>query len=54
MSAQSVRYLTPQDYLEIEEKANYYKSEYYRGQMWPLGGEPHGMADAGSNTASSQ
>jgi len=36
-----VRY--PQEYLEIEEKAEY-KSEYFRGQMWPLGGEPYGMA----------
>jgi Uma2 family endonuclease len=38
MSAQSVPYLTPQEYLEIEEKADY-KSEYFNGQMWPLGGE---------------
>ncbi|HME08097.1 MAG TPA: Uma2 family endonuclease [Bryobacteraceae bacterium] len=43
MSAQTVPYLTPQEYLEIEEKAEY-KSEYFRGQMWPLGGEPYGMA----------
>jgi len=43
MSAQSVPYLTPQEYLEIEEKADY-KSEYFNGQMWPLGGEPYGMA----------
>jgi len=43
MSAQSVPYLTPQEYLEIEEKADY-KSEYFQGQMWPLGGEPYGMA----------
>ena len=43
MSAQSVPYLTPQQYLEIEEKAEY-KSEYLNGQMWPLGGEPYGMA----------
>lgn len=35
MSAQSVPYLTPQEYLEIEEKADY-KSEYFQGQMWPL------------------
>jgi Uma2 family endonuclease len=43
MSAQSHHYLTPQEYLEIEEKADY-KSEYFEGQMWPLGGEPYGMA----------
>jgi len=43
MSAQSVPYLTPEEYLEIEEQAEY-KSEYFQGQMWPLGGEPYGMA----------
>jgi len=43
MPAQSVPYLAPQEYLEIEENAEY-KSEYFRGQTWPLGGAPHGMA----------
>src|SRR5271154_4566932 len=43
MSAQTQHYLTPKEYLEIEEKADY-KSEYLQGQMWPLGGEPYGMA----------
>jgi len=43
MSAQTLPYLTPQQYLDIEEKAEY-KSEYFQGQMWPLGGEPYGMA----------
>jgi Uma2 family endonuclease len=43
MPAQSTPYLTPEEYLEIEEKAEY-KSEYFQGQMWPLGGEPYGMA----------
>lgn len=43
MSAQPVPYLTPEQYTEIENKAEY-KSEYYDGVMWPLGGEPYGMA----------
>ena len=43
MSAQTIPSLTPQEYLEIEDKADY-KSEYFRGRMWPLGGEPYGMA----------
>jgi len=43
MSAQPVPYLTPEQYTEIENKAEY-KSEYYDGVMWPLGGEPFGMA----------
>jgi Uma2 family endonuclease len=43
MLAQPVPYLTAQEYLELEGKAEY-KSEYFRGQMWPLGGVPYGMA----------
>ena len=43
MHAQTVPYLTPDEYLEIERKAEY-KSEYLNGRMWPLGGTPFGMA----------
>src|SRR6266496_1571358 len=42
MSAQPIFYLSPEQYLDIENKADY-KSEYYQGVMWPLGGEPFGM-----------
>lgn len=37
MSAQSVPYLSPQQYLEIERKANH-KSEYFSGQMFAMAG----------------
>ena len=43
MAATNTSYLTLQQYLELEEKAEY-KSEYYQGRMWPLGGTPFGMA----------
>src|ERR1035441_6148085 len=43
MSAQPPPYLTPAEYLEIERAAEY-KSEYFEGVMWPLGGVPSGMA----------
>ncbi len=43
MSAQPVPYITVKQYLEIEREAEY-KSEYFQGMMWPLGGVPHGMA----------
>jgi Uma2 family endonuclease len=43
MSAQPLPYLTPEEYLEIERAAEY-KSEYFEGVMWPLGGVPFGMA----------
>src|ERR1017187_5984490 len=43
MSAQPPPYLTPEEYLEIERAAEY-KSEYFEGVMWPLGGVPSGMA----------
>jgi Uma2 family endonuclease len=35
MSTQPKPYITPEQYLEIERKAEY-KSEYYRGEMFPL------------------
>lgn len=38
MSTQSKTFLTPEQYLEIERKAEY-KSEYYRGEMF-VSGEP--------------
>lgn len=37
-------YLTPEQYLEIERKAEF-KSEYYQGEMFPMGGA-FGMAGA--------
>jgi Uma2 family endonuclease len=42
MSTQSKTYLTPEQYLEIERKAEF-KSEYYRGEMFAMSGaqEPH-------------
>src|ERR1019366_5811608 len=33
------KYLTPEQYLEIERKAEF-KSEYCEGEMWPLGKPP--------------
>ncbi len=36
MPTQPKRYLSPEEYLEIERKAEY-KSEYYAGEMFPLG-----------------
>jgi hypothetical protein len=38
-------FLTPEEYLEIERKAEY-KSEYWNGQMFPLGEPPSDMAGA--------
>ncbi len=35
MASQSVPYLTPDDYLAIEEKAEF-KSEYYNGEMFAM------------------
>jgi Uma2 family endonuclease len=37
MSTQSKPYLTPEQYLEIERKAEF-KSEYYRGEMFAMSG----------------
>ena len=37
MSTQPESYLTPEQYLEIEEKAEY-KSEYYQGEMFAMAG----------------
>jgi len=37
MSTQSKTYLTPEQYLEIERKAEF-KSEYYRGEMFAMSG----------------
>jgi Uma2 family endonuclease len=37
MSTQSKPYLTPEQYLEIERKAEF-KSEYYRGEMYAMAG----------------
>ena len=37
--------LTPEEYLELEEKAEY-KSEYWDGVMIPLHGEPEELAGA--------
>jgi Uma2 family endonuclease len=42
MSTQSKTFLTPEQYLEIERKAEF-KSEYYQGEMFAMSGaqEPH-------------
>jgi Uma2 family endonuclease len=37
VSTQSKTFLTPEEYLEIERKAEY-KSEYYRGEMFAMSG----------------
>ena len=37
MSTQSKLYLTPEQYLEIERKAEF-KSEYYQGEMFAMSG----------------
>jgi Uma2 family endonuclease len=37
MSTQSKSYLTPEQYLEIEQKAEF-KSEYYQGEMFAMAG----------------
>jgi Uma2 family endonuclease len=37
MSTQPKNYLTPEQYLEIERKAEY-KSEYYQGEMFAMSG----------------
>jgi Uma2 family endonuclease len=39
MATQPKTYITPEQYLEIERKAEF-KSEYYQGEMWPLGEPP--------------
>ena len=47
MSALPIPYLTPEQYLEIEEKADF-KSEYWDGQMYAMaGGTPHHADAAG-------
>ena len=43
MAAEAKPYLTPEEYLAIEREAEY-KSEYWNGHMWPLGGAPFAMA----------
>ena len=40
MSTQPKNYLTPEQYLEIERKADY-KSEYYHGEMFAMSGASH-------------
>jgi Uma2 family endonuclease len=44
MSTQSKRLLTPEEYLEIERKAEF-KSEYYNGEMFAMAGglSPHNL-----------
>ena len=37
MSSQALRYLTPEEYLEIERKAEH-KSDYLDGQMYAMAG----------------
>ena len=43
LSAEPKRRLTEEEYLEIEDKAEF-KSEFFNGEMFPLGGAPHMMA----------
>ena len=43
MSARSQPYLTPEQYLEIDRAAEF-RSEYYKGRMYPLGDPPEAMA----------
>ena len=46
MSTQPKTFITPEQYLEIERKAEF-KSEYYQGEMFPMGGvEALAMAGA--------
>jgi Uma2 family endonuclease len=44
MATHPKTYLTPEQYLEIERKAEF-KSEYYQGEMFAMGGarEPHNL-----------
>ena len=44
MATNSKTYLTPEQYLEIERKAEF-KSEYYQGEMFAMGGarEAHNL-----------
>lgn len=44
MSTQPKNFITPEQYLEIERKAEF-KSEYYRGEMFAMAGasEPHNL-----------
>src|SRR5579864_2954384 len=44
MSTQPKTFLTPQEYLEIERKAEH-KSEYYQGEMFAMAGarKPHNI-----------
>jgi Uma2 family endonuclease len=45
VSTQPKTLITPEQYLEIERKAEY-RSEYYQGEMFPMGGEVLAMAGA--------
>ena len=48
VSTQPKTYLTPEEYLEIERKAEF-KSEYHKGEMFPLGGRNMAGAKEGHN-----
>lgn len=47
MSTSPKSFLTPEQYLEIERRAEF-RSEYYQGEMFPMG-EPFAMAGARRN-----
>lgn len=49
MSTQSKPFLTPEQYLEIERKADF-KSEYYRGEMFAMSGGLRGHNLVAGNT----
>lgn len=48
MSTQPKTFITPEQYLEIERKAEY-KSEYYRGEMFAMAGAQEGHNVAAGN-----
>ena len=50
MSALPVPYLTPKQYLEIEQKAEF-KSEYWNGQMYAMAGGTPRHSEAGTRFA---
>jgi Uma2 family endonuclease len=43
MSAQPQPHLTPEQYLELD-RASEFRSEYYKGRMYPVGNAPSAMA----------
>jgi Uma2 family endonuclease len=48
VSTQPTSFITPEQYLEIERKAEH-KSEYYQGEMFAMAGAPKGHEDIAGN-----